>query len=264
MSELEAPPITLPTSLVEGVEATACSALGIARLRHRSALRLMQGLDKTDLPDIVYGAVSRNWALGRAIENKNRSRQNWRWTLQPQIGAANRSAEVVLERAIARACEGTGRLDWANQVPVASGLVKGAADGRRAIDLIQRRAPDRYEIIELKIASDTPLYAAVELLGYASLWLLARQDPPDTEPDILKADDIDLRVLAPAAFYAPFNLVDLEESVDRGVRLLGEKHQMRLTFAFDVLPASLLEEPLPSGSELLKEVAARVPLHRVS
>ena len=113
MSELEAPPITLPTSLVEGVEATACSALGIARLRHRSALRLMQGLDKTDLPDIVYGAVSRNWALGRAIENKNRSRQNWRWTLQPQIGAANRSAEVVLERAIARACEGTGRMDWA-------------------------------------------------------------------------------------------------------------------------------------------------------
>lgn len=113
MSEVEAPLITLPTTLVEGVEASACSALGISRLRHRSALRLMQGLDKTDLPDIVYGAVSRNWALGRAIENKNRSRQNWRWTLQPQIGAANRSAEVVLERAIARACEGTGRMDWA-------------------------------------------------------------------------------------------------------------------------------------------------------
>ncbi len=256
-----APVVKLPSSLVQGVEAAICAALGIVRLRHRSSLRSMQGLDEVDLPAIVYRTIAQNWALARAIENKDRSRQNWRWTLQPQIGEANRSPEVMLERAIASACASAGRSDWANQVPVASGLVRGTADGRRAIDLIHRRANGRYELIELKIASDTPLYATVELLGYASLWLLVRQHPPVTAPDILQAVDVDLRVLAPAAFYAPFDLAALEKSVRRGVHLLGEHHQVGLTFAFDVLPARLVERPLPTGLALMDTVAARAPLH---
>ena len=168
---------------------------------------------------------------------------------------------MVLERAIALACEGAGATNWANQVPVASGLIKGTADGRRAIDLVQRRSDGAYELIELKIASDTPLYAAFELLGYACLWLLAQGDPPAHEPELLKADCLDLRVLAPKAYYGAFALAALEQSVDHGVRSLGAQFGVRMSFGYDVLPDSLASFPLPSGSVLLQALAMRVPLN---
>ncbi|WP_221234826.1 hypothetical protein [Sphingomonas aerophila] len=213
-----------------------------------------------DLPSIVYRTVARNWAEGGAATNVNRSSQNWRWMLQPHIGATNCSPEVVLERAIAAACLAEGRDDWANQVPVASGLIAGAADGRRAIDLAQRRGEQHYELIELKVATDTPLYAAVELLGYASLWLLAREAPPAHAPSLLTADRIDLRVLAPATFYAPFRLAGLERSVDTGTRSLGHANGLAITFAFDVLPEGLVKQPARNEA-LLQTLAKRRRLH---
>lgn len=206
-----------PTSLLYGVNAAVCGALGITNLRHRSALHSLQIPDGIDIASIVHEVIASNWFAGGASENKDRSRQNWRWMLQPQIGGTNRSPEVVLERAIASACAIAGRTDWANQIPVAAGLIQGASDGRRAIDLAQRKDDGSYELIELKIASDTPLYATVELLGYASLWLLARKALPVTKPALLASDCIRLRVLAPNAFYAPFELQTLERAVHDGV-----------------------------------------------
>lgn len=250
----------LPSSLLKGVETAVCDALDIARLRHRSALLRLDVPASIDLPALVFGTVARNWADGGAAANLNRSRQNWRWTLQPQISAANRSPEVVLERAIAAACVAHQRSDWANQIPVASGLIAGAADGRRAIDLAQRRDDRHYELIELKVASDTPLYAAVELLGYASLLLLARQAPPEHAPALLAADRVDLRVLAPAAFYAPFQLEKLARSIDAGIRRLGNENDVALNFGFDVLPERLADEPA-SNALILDHLAERQPLH---
>lgn len=239
---------SLPPSLLHGVETAVCDALGIANIRHRSALHSLQIPADVDLAFTVYETIAANWLASDADANKDRSRQNWRWTLQPQIGSGNRSPEVVLERAIAFVCAGAGRTDWANQIPVASGLIRGASDGRRAIDLGQRRGEDHYELIELKIASDTPLFAAVELLGYVSLWLLARKDPPATAPALLAADRIDLRVLAPSTFYAPFRLNDLKRNVVEGLRLLGGNQGVNLSFAFDVLPAALTTAALRTAS----------------
>ncbi len=250
----------LTQPLLFGVEAAVCEALGIARLRHRSALMSLGMPSTVDVPLIVYTTVARNWAEGRAAENVNRSGQNWRWTLQPHISAANRSAEVVLERAIATACVAEGRDDWANQIPVASGLIAGAADRRRAIDLAQRRGERHYELIELKVASDTPLYAAVELLGYVSLWFLARETAPLHAPALLAADRIDLSVLAPSAFYAPFRLAELEQSVATGAQALGDAKDVAVTFAFDVLPDGVAEQPAKNGS-LLDALAERRRLH---
>lgn len=254
--------VALPLpSLIQGVEEAVCKALSIVRLRHRSALHSLSVTDDIDLAKAVYTIIASNWLASNADANRDRSRQNWRWELQTQISPANRSPEVVLERAVARACESAGSSDWANQIPVASGLVAGAADGRRAIDLGLRRGERAYELIELKIASDTPLYAAVELLGYASLWLLARRNPPSHQPELLDAERIDLRVLAPAAFYAPFDLMALERSVDRGVRSLGREEGVMLRFRFDVLPDSLSGSPLPEGAELLGLMRDRFSLH---
>lgn len=258
MIEATAP---LPSSLLHGVEADVSDALGIANVRHKSALHSLNFPDDVDLAATVYETIAANWLAGDADANKDRSRQNWRWTLQPQIGAENRSPEVVLERAIASACAAAGRTDWANQIPVASGLIRGASDGRRAIDLGQRRGEGHYELIELKIASDTPLFAAVELLGYASLWLLARKDPPAARPALLAAERIDLRVLAPAAFYASFDLHGLECRLSEGLQLLGRSHGVRLSFAFYILPLALTVAVHPKGKCLLRQLERRTALH---
>lgn len=250
-----------PTSLIDGVEAAACEALGIARLRHRSALKSLGHQSAVDLAELVHRVISANWTAGRAGNNKERSGQNWRWMLQPQIGVANRSPEVVLERGIAGACARAGRSDWANQIPVASGLIQGAADGRRAIDLVHRHSVRRFEFIELKIASDTPLYAAVELLGYASAWLLARADPPARPSVLLEAEQLDLRVLAPAGYYAPFDLRNLEAALNDSVRSLGERCGVSLSFGYDVLAGELSHSPLPDDATLLDLLSKRQPLH---
>lgn len=261
MTQSPLPAAFLPTSLIDGVEAAACNALGIKRLRHRSALQSLRLDASVDLAELVHRIVSSNWSAGRAADNKDRSGQNWRWALQPQIGERNRSPEVVLERAIAGACVRGGRIDWANQIPVASGLISGAADGRRALDLAYRSGERRFQLIELKIASDTPLYAAVELLGYASAWLLARADPPTRSSVLLEAEHVDLRVLAPAPYYAPFDLLPLEASLNDGVCSLGERCSVSLSFGFDVLPPQLSRPPLPDDATLLELLSQRRPLH---
>ena len=248
-------------SLVHGVENAVCLQLGIAKLRHRSALHSLCLPANIDLAEIVYRVIENNWLAGGAEGNKDRSQQNWRWTRQTRVSPKNKSPEVLLERAIASACASTNRTDWANQIPVASGLIKSAADGRRAIDLAHCRGTEHYELIELKIASDTPLYAAIELLGYASLWLLSRATPPAHQPALLKAKHIDLRVPAPLSYYTPFKLVELEYCIDRGVKALGQQHGVQITFRYDLLPPTLLQSLLPESAELLDAMTKSGPLH---
>jgi hypothetical protein len=240
-----------PRSLIERVEETVCSALGIASTRHRSATRDLRPTADQDLVDLIFRTVVENYERGDAATNRDRSQENWRWQrLQPRIAAHNKSPEVVLERAIAAACGRTGRPDWANQVPVASGLIAGAADGRRAIDLAHQCAERHFELIELKIASDTPLYAAVEIIGYGCIWLLARAYPPSLKSAILEADHVDLRVLAPVDYYTRYDLSELEAALDQGCRALGQAQGVTMTFAFHALDERLAG-PLTSDDDAL-------------
>lgn len=238
-------------SLFEGVRLSVETFLGICSQRHRSALQQLAQVDGPALVDLIHRTISENYALCGSSTRKNRSRQNWRWqSLQPQISAHNRSPEVGLERAIAQACAELGRTDWANQIPVASGLVEGSADGRRAIDLVRKHGNRHFEFIELKVGSDTPLYAAIELIEYASLFLIARRDRPGRPCELLDADHVDLRVLAPLGYYSRYALGHLQDQLNRGVALLGEREGIVLSFAF----ASLHERialPLPEPNELL-------------
>jgi hypothetical protein len=121
-----------PKSLIDGVEQVVIEILGITGLRHRSALHRISAFDGTILVEAIHRVIESNYARAGASANKDRSRENWRWqVLQPQISIHNRSPEVVVERAIAAACHRLGRIDWANQVPVASGLIASTRDGRR-------------------------------------------------------------------------------------------------------------------------------------
>jgi hypothetical protein len=120
-----------PRSLIEHVEETVRSTLGVTSTRHRSAMRDLRLTIDQDLVGLIFRTVADNHKRGDAAARRDRSQENWRWQrLQPQIAPHNKSPEIMLERAIAAACGRTGRTDWANQVPVASGLIADAADGR--------------------------------------------------------------------------------------------------------------------------------------
>jgi hypothetical protein len=243
---------SLPSSLLDGVEKAVVDLLGITSTRHRSALLKLGAVDGPALVELVFRQIRVNYDIAGSSARKNRSRENWRWqSLQPQIAPHNRSPEVAVERAIAAACARMGRTDWANQVPVASGLMDGASGGRRAIDLVRRRGERHFEFIELKIDSDTPLYAAVEIIGYACPWIIAKGDRPAHASAILDSERVDLRVLAPADYYSSFALSALNSALNNGVSALGLRHGVTLSFAFEQLDARIKAVAMLSDDELL-------------
>ena len=98
-------------------------------------------------------------------------------------------------------------------------------------------------------------------MDYASLWLLSRATPSALEPKLLKANHIDLRVLAPPAYYAPFELAELEYCIDHGVGALVQQRGVQMTFGFNLLPPALLESPFPDSVSLLDGLTTCLALH---
>ena len=246
--------------MFDGLEQAVCATLEVTALRHRSALQQLGGRPAVPpgavaaISDIVAG----NWASARAAGIISRSRQNWRWFCpQTQIGSNNTSPEVRLERAIVGAAVRAGREDWSNQVPVASGVVGPAGERRRAIDLVHRVDQRSFEFIELKIASDTPLYAAVEIIAYTCVWLQARQDDRVATTPLLEAATVTAVVLAPDAYYRPYQLTLLQRQLDQELRLLGKAQGVTLGFKFEALPAELALAAIPDEDALLAGLTKR-------
>jgi hypothetical protein len=234
-----------PTSLFLGFEAAACAALRIPKLSHRSALLAFSA--RGDIPPGVvraaYAQIEANWNACVTPATLAASRQNWRWR-EPQlfISGHNTSPEVVLERAIVNACERQGRADWSNQVPVASGVAGASAERRRAIDLVHEKGPGHFEFIELKVGSDTPLSAALEIIGYLCVWLLTRK--AGVAGPLLSATKVEAIVLAPESYYARFNLKRIQARLDQELAALGEAHGVELSFAFEAFSDTLAQLPI--------------------
>ena len=214
--------------------------------RHRtSALRLSEGrpvgFDARHLLEEAYARLVSNLERSPRFARSGPSQENWRFDKQLDHSAQNASPETTLERAIARAA---GR-DWANQVPAASGLWDHVADKRRAVDLVRRFGDRRFELIELKVESDTPLRAAVEIVQYGLLYALARERYPEWErgrQELLQAKEVHLRVLAPIGYYAPFSLGWLEHDLDAGLRALALERfgePLLASFAFEAFPREI-------------------------
>ncbi len=203
------------------------------------------GLDGKALVTDLYAQIETNWRQSRAKYGKAPSKENWRFTGRSNISKRNTSPEVTLERAIIRSSNG----DWANQVPTSSGLTHQSFDKRRCIDLVHRLDQSEWEFIELKIKSDTPFYAAMEILSYGILYLFSREHQQElkynNKEEVLRASRIHLKVLAPDRFYSPngsstpYQLKWLEDLLNEGLRRFLDAMAglaLQISFQFEAFP----------------------------
>lgn len=206
--------------------------------RHRSAALALSRRGKSisgtePFLRAAFDRIHANWQTAREEGYSRPSRHNWRWRRHLEVSPDNKSPEVRLERSIVRAC---GE-DWSNQMPTASGLVGPTTDKRAAVDLIERVESSIYSLVELKVGSNTPLFAAVEILLYGLLFVWSKEHRDELgyagegQP-LLEAKSIRLEVLAPSAYYDAFALSDLSDALNRGLGAFGRTHSLDLTFSF--------------------------------
>ena len=255
-------------SLFSGVDAAINNALEITSYRHKSKFREVienppKSFNGVNFVESIFKLIEENWescVIGKA---RKPSAENWRW-LQPTKPPADRnsSAEVCLERALVDVCLKAGRTDWSNQVPLAK-FVGQRSYGRKAIDLVHRRGERAFDLIELKVASDNPLYAAMEILQYGLVWFLSRRDKSKldyTGNPIIEADDVRLVVLAPEPFFEGRDFRWLEKHLGDGLAALGEKQAIKLGFQFHAFPSPFRGKLKYEAKDLLAAVVKRLGL----
>ena len=254
------------SSLFSGVDEAINRAFGITSYRHRSMFREVitsppKSFNGVDFVDGIFKIIQENWESCVLSKGRKPSGENWRW-FHPKTALAdhNSSAEVCLERALVDACLTAGRTDWSNQVPLASGLVDGSSYRRKAIDLVHQRNDQAFDLIELKVASDNPLYAAMEILQYGLVWLLSRRDRERlgyAGKAIIEAEDVLFVVLAPEIYFENRDVRRIGKPLDRGLSVLGEKHGVRLGFRFQSFPSAFRGDFKYEAKDLLTALDKR-------
>lgn len=262
-------------SILDGVDKIIDRSLGLTRIgarrigkaphyRHKESCQMLSGspppnFDMKALINDIYDRV-------QSKRKRLPSKENWRFEKQTRIGSKNKSLEVKLERAIVRIPKETwpDADNWGNQIPTASGLMNKSSDKRRALDLVRGRKDGSCEFIELKVNSDNPLYAAMEILTYSALYMFSRknrgklgynksQNPllwaTNTQANI-QADnpaDIHLKVLAPCDYYKGYRLDWLENEINSGLKrfLAGPAFDFLMDFKFEKFPSSFRLKPFP-------------------
>lgn len=236
---------------------------GLSHRRRTAFLRLCKeqpSKDGSELMRRMLDRIKRNRSTLTEAGEAARGKEMWRWEKQLTLGDDNTSLEVRIERAIAHLLDH----DWVNQVPVASGLTK-ANDKRCSLDIVHRLGPSEFEFIELKALgpgstpneTQTPLFAAMELLKYGLLFLYCKQNRELLFPNgiegkpILKATRVHLEVLMTSNCYlhsekqGPFHIGWLNRLLRDGLSELNEeqrrteaKHAVQIEFSFKELPKS--------------------------
>ena len=265
----------MPESVLNGVCAIVDKALGLRPIggkgigkaphyRHRKSCLRLSREPPTDfdakaaktLISEIYETVKSNFN-----EDRRRSTENWCLPTNPaKKGDGNeknreKNIEVKLEREIITTSGG-----WFNQVPTASGLVNGHADKRASIDLVHRCEDDgSYEFIELKVTSNTPLYAAMEILQYGVLYIFARMNQQmysaAADKTLLKAATIRLKVLAPCGYYEGCKLDWLENGINEGLNCFIKANHcgFSMNFKFEAFPSYFSVSPSFPDRKAIKE-----------
>ena len=218
--------------LIEGVE-----AIGV---RYRALA------DRSGLFPAIYRRIQANWTRYREPDRWP-TPSNWVLRVAPAYThEADRHFEKQLQKQIAICLEAEG---WGNDVPTASGLVNSRSR-QMNVDLAHR-IDEGFEFIELKIASDTPYDAAVQILRYAAIYLLYRLEPQLLSRfktnAMIGARHIALQVLAPKAYYQSpeIDLPAFERQVNLDLGSFAAAHlpDICLSFQFMAFPLDFHYRP---------------------
>ncbi len=246
-------------SILSGIDALIDQQLGldgVSKYHHKSTAIRLTAKPPTFNPQSLIRSmlyqIEQNWNEARGGgSSRSASRQNWRWEKQLYISEHNSSKEKQIEKAIAAECGD----DWVNQVPTMSGLLDGSSEKHCNIDLVHRVRHGQFEFIELKIKSDTPLFAAFEVVKYGLVYVFSRQHAAELGYDpsnrLLSAMGVTLCVLAPTDYYEGLDLRWLETELSEGLRKIGVKGLI-MNFRF---------ESFPVGKTSTEVVKARKPVY---
>lgn len=209
----------------------------------KSALRLSEKAPKQFNAELLLSemlsCVENNWQSSPRRFSNRPSKENWRWEKQCNIAPHNPSLEKTLEKTIVKVTEE----DWINQVPTASGLYSEQHDKQRNIDLVHRLQAGEYEFFELKVNSDTPLKASMEVVQYAILYIFSRLHYTLTEQkshELMQAKAIHLCVLAPSKYFTRYNFFWLARSLDIGLKTFLANQSFTMDFQFMKFPLSFI------------------------
>ncbi len=183
-----------------------------------------------------YEQIHNNWIEAVETGYSKPSKQNWRWKQHLELPPNNKSPELLLERKIVE----EGGDNWSNQMPVASGLVGQATDKRAAVDLVHREDENRFSLIELKVDSNNPLFAAIEILFYGLLFVWSKNNLEVLgydikEQPVLAATELNLCVLAPVTYYIGCDLGNLSQALNAGLYNF-DCSTVGLSFEFKSIP----------------------------
>jgi hypothetical protein len=222
-------------------------------LRHKSVSRRLEeaGRGPAEFASLVSSLFD---DLCSRRGDRSPSRENWRLERQTKLNPRNTSSEVMLERAVARLGELGVMNDWYNQVPVASGLVNAHADKRAAVDLV-RFSGGQAELTELKWKSDTPAFAAFEILRYGLAFLYSYVNQHELGyggKELMRVRRVSLRVLAPIGFYDRHQLDWLATSLSSGVDEVARENTrgtLSMDFDFSAFPQGF-QIPFECGDDV--------------
>ncbi len=236
-------------SIVDGVDEIIDRSLDIAHIgkaphyKHiKSCLKLRSKPDSFDGYEVlskIYDRLEENFQHSEnQVHVSGPSPKNWRFEKVLNMDPKNPSEEKILEKTIAKLASE----DWVNQIPTSAGVINSSSDNLRNIDLVHRLKECVYEFIELKIKSNTPLYAAFEITLNGLIYFLSRINYKDQwleEKPMLAANEIFLQTLAPDIYYSRFKLNWLERELNSGLsKLVSEKIKgtLKVKFEFTEFP----------------------------
>jgi hypothetical protein len=189
--------------------------------------------DRHRLFEQIYERIRLNWVSNR-IEERWPSQSNWVLRTAPEFTQhPTLYREKQLQKNIAIHLQNEG---WGNDVPTASGLVNDR--GRQMNIDLTHRIPGGFEFIELKLESNTPYEAAIQILRYGAIYLLYRLEPELARRfkgnQMMNAKSIVLEVLAPDRYYSSgdVDLQALEVQLDRQVAKFAEEYVSGLSLSF--------------------------------
>lgn len=237
-------PIDSKRRLLDGVEQFINAALPVPTgptgykaktTADRLNMQPPPSVNLSKLIDDLWRQLVVNWVEGGC---KSGGEVNWRWELRDNLSHDNKSPEVVLQRNLMKLARTDPRAKerWSNETPTASGLSEDSGGEPGHLDLAYQSSVDHVTLIELKVGSNTPVSAAIQLVIYALMLVLARtvnRQIKVTDARWLTFKRADLRVLAPTRFYDAFlGLGWYERDLNEAVRQFGNGHRLEMSFLF--------------------------------